>query len=96
MWASKFVGNCLYLTFVGSTHVLCIKFAQMKVMFVCDLMIYYQGHQGDSYNMYYEHISIFIENTFWAFKFCLNTNMKILRCDGYLILILEFKICLLR
>jgi hypothetical protein len=77
-------------------HVLHIKFAQMKVVFVCDLMVYYQGHQGDSYNMYYEHISIFIEHTFWAFKFCLNTNMKIFRCDGYLILILEFKFFLLR
>jgi len=71
---SKFVGTCLYLIFVGSTHVLHIKFAQMKVVFVCNFMVTIKVYQGDSYNMYYEHISIFIKNKFWAFKFYLNTN----------------------
>jgi hypothetical protein len=33
-----------------------IKFAQMKDVFVCDLVVIIKVCQGDQYNMYLEHI----------------------------------------
>jgi hypothetical protein len=48
-------------------HVL-IKFAQLRVVFVCDLVATIKVCQSDVYNMYYDQTSKFTANSFWAFK----------------------------
>jgi hypothetical protein len=45
------------------------KFAHMKDVFVCNLVIDIKVYQGDLYNMYLEQTSNFTMDTFWAFKF---------------------------
>jgi hypothetical protein len=44
------------------------KFARMRDVFVCDLVVTIKVYQGDLYNMYYEQFSNFIASPFWAFK----------------------------
>jgi hypothetical protein len=48
-------------------HVL-FKFAQMRDVFVCDLVVTIKVYQGDLYNMYCEQFFNFIVSPFWAFK----------------------------
>ncbi len=45
-----------------------VKFAQMRDVFVCDLVVTIKVYQGDLYNMYCEQFSNFIASPFWAFK----------------------------
>ncbi len=54
----------LLLKFV---HVL-IKFEQPRYVFVCDLVATIKVFQSYVYNMYHDHISKFITDSFWAFK----------------------------
>jgi hypothetical protein len=44
------------------------KFAQMKKVFVCDLVAIIKLYQSDIYNMYRDSTSNFITYNFWAFK----------------------------
>jgi hypothetical protein len=58
-----------------------IKFAQIRDVFVCDLMAAIKVCQGDLCNMYLEQSSNFMTNTFWVFKSLLeckhgNIHMK--------------------
>ncbi len=45
-----------------------IKFAQMKNVFMCNLVVVFKVCQGDVCNMYCDPISKFIVDNFWAFK----------------------------
>jgi hypothetical protein len=62
MRPSKFVGTCLYLPLLDLpmfSTLVCTNEGYVCVR----PHAYYQGLQGDSYNTYHEHISIFIKNT---------------------------------
>jgi hypothetical protein len=44
------------------------KFAHMRYVFVCNLVVDIKVYQGDLYNMYLEQTFNFTMDTFWAFK----------------------------
>jgi len=45
-----------------------IKFAQMRDLYVCDLVVAIKVNQGDIYMMYYDQTSNFTIDNFWVFK----------------------------
>jgi len=45
------------------------KFAQMRVVFLCNLVVDIKVYEGDLYNIYLEQTFNFAMDTFWAFKF---------------------------
>ncbi len=61
------LGLAYILPLLESMHDL-IKFAQMRNVFICDLVVTVKVYQGDMYNMYLEQSSTFITYIFWAFK----------------------------
>jgi len=44
------------------------KFAQVKNVFVCDLVAIIKVYKSDIYNMYHDPTSNFIIDNFWALK----------------------------
>jgi hypothetical protein len=61
------VGFACILTLLELVHSL-IKFAQMKNVFMCNLVVVFKVCQGDVCNMYCDPIYRFIVDNFWAFK----------------------------
>jgi hypothetical protein len=61
------LGLAYILPLLESMHAL-IKFAHMRIIFVCDLVVVIKVCQGDIYNMYLEQNSNFTTDIFWAFK----------------------------
>ncbi len=61
------LGLVCILPLLESIHAL-IKFAQMRDLYVCDLVVAIKVNQGDIYMMYCDQTSNFTIDNFWAFK----------------------------
>ncbi len=61
------LGLSCILPLLESIHAL-VKFAQMKDVYVCDLVAAIKVCQGDIYMMYCDQTSKFALDNFWAFK----------------------------
>lgn len=67
MWFSNFAYTYYLLVLLEFVH-LFIKFAQMKYVFVCDLMASIIVCQGDIYNTLFIKLTSSLQTTFWVFK----------------------------
>jgi hypothetical protein len=76
------------LTLLEFVHAL-IKFAQIRDVFVCDLMAIIKVNQRDLYNMYLEQSSNFITNIFWVFKSLLECKHENIHMKWILDIILD-------
>jgi short subunit fatty acids transporter len=59
---------------------------------LCAMSLQLSRYQGDLYDMYCKKTSNFIVDPFWALKSLFECKIKTSKCNGYLILILEFNI----